>query len=157
MMHPDLPSIPRRRRRAAGHERYEIAGARALRILIADDHAQVRKVVRDLLEARPQLQVVGEASDGLEAVEQARALVPDVILMDISMPRMDGVEATRRIHAELPSIRIYGLSVHLRTEDLPAIQQVGAAGFFTKGFDTQRLIEHLLQLQMAIAPDRVHS
>jgi two-component system response regulator NreC len=72
-------------------------------------------------------------------------------LMDMSMPRMDGVEATRRIHEGLPSIQILGLSVHLRTEDRPAIERAGAVGFFTKSTDTQRLIDRLLAIRAAIA------
>jgi two-component system nitrate/nitrite response regulator NarL len=64
--------------------------------------------------------------------------------MDVSMPRMDGVEATRRIRAELPFIQILGLSTHVKTDDLHSIELVGAAGFFTKGVDTQRLIDYLM-------------
>ena len=105
---------------------------------------RVAQVFRELLQARPEFQVVGEASDGLEAIAQAHVLRPDVILMDVSMPRMDGVEATRRIRAELPFIQILGLSTHVKTEELHAIELAGAAGFFTKGIDTQRLIDHLL-------------
>ena len=120
------------------------ASARALRILMVDDHAAVRRVFRELLQERPELHVVGEAGDGLEAIAEAHALRPDVILMDVSMPGMDGVEATRRIRAELPFIQILGLSTHVKTEDLHAIELAGAAGFFTKGVDTQRLIDHLI-------------
>jgi len=124
--------------------------ARALRILIVDDHAAVRRAFRQLLEERPELQVVGEAANGREAIAEARALRPDVILMDVSMPEMDGVEATRRISAELPFIQILGLSTHLRGNDLHAIERAGAAGFFTKGADTQRLSDHLLLLHTRI-------
>jgi DNA-binding NarL/FixJ family response regulator len=110
----------------------------------------MRKVFQKLLNAQLQLQVVGEAADGIEAVALAHALQPDVILMDVSMPGTDGVEATRRIRAELPSIQILGLSAHLRTEDVPEIERVGAVGFFTKGIDTQRLIDQLLIMQKAL-------
>jgi CheY-like chemotaxis protein len=127
------------------------ASAHALRILIVDDHTAVRKVFREMLQERSELLVVGDASDGLEAIAQAHALVPDVILMDISMPRMDGVEATRRIRAELPAIEILGLSMQPRTADRHPIEHAGAAGFFTKGFDTQRLIDHLLAKHAAKA------
>jgi PAS domain S-box-containing protein len=118
--------------------------ARPLRILMVDDHAEVRRVFRELLQERPELHVVGEAADGLEAIAEAHALRPDVILMDVSMPGMDGVEATRRIRAELPFIQILGLSTHVKTDELHSIELVGAAGFFTKGVDTQRLIDHLM-------------
>jgi PAS domain S-box-containing protein len=121
------------------------APARVLRILIADDHPQVRVVFRRLLEERSELRVVGEASDGLEAITRAHALEPDVILMDVSMPNLDGIAATRRIRAELPSIEIVGLSMQPRTEETHPIEQAGAAGFYMKGIDTPSLIEHLLR------------
>ena len=123
-----------------------IATANALKILIVDDHAAVRRVFRDLLQQRLELSVIGEASNGLEAIAQARVLRPDVILMDISMPKMDGVEATRRIRAELPAIQILGLSMQVRTETRHPIEHAGASGFFIKGADTQRLIDHLLDI-----------
>ncbi len=129
--------------------------ARRLRVLIADDHAALRKAFRDLLEKRANVQVVGEAADGVEAIAQAHALQPDVLLMDISMPRMDGIEATRLVHAQLPCIEIVGLSMYPRTENPSPIEQAGASRFFTKG-ETQRLIDHLLFLQTAVAsPDAV--
>jgi PAS domain S-box-containing protein len=126
-----------------------VAPARALRILIVDDHAEVRSVFRELLQ-RPELHLVGEAGDGLEAIAEAHALRPDVILMDVSMPRMDGVEATRRIRAELPFIQILGLSTYVKTERLHPIELAGAAGFFTKAVETQRLIDHLMAVHATI-------
>jgi signal transduction histidine kinase len=123
---------------------------RALRILIADDHAPLRKVLRAWLQVRPELLVVGDAANGLEAIAQARACRPDVILMDVSMPEMDGVEATRRIRAELPSIQILGLSMQPRTEERHAIELAGASAFFTKGLDTQRLIDQLLLIHASV-------
>jgi len=116
----------------------------ALRILIADDQAALRKTFRKLLEEWTEFQVVGEAGNGVDAIAQAHALRPDVVLMDVSMPEMDGVEATRRIHAELPFIQILGFSVHPRTDDPHPIELAGAEGFFNKGFDTERLIDRLL-------------
>jgi PAS domain S-box-containing protein len=116
----------------------------ALRILIVDDHPAVRRALRELLHQRPQLSVVGEASNGFEAIAHAYALRPDVILMDVAMPHMDGVEATARIRAELPDIRILGLSMLSRNEIADAIELAGAAGFFVKGTDAPRLIDHLL-------------
>jgi PAS domain S-box-containing protein len=127
-----------------------LATAHALKILTVDDHAAVRRVFRDVLQERLELCVVGEASNGLEAIAQARALQPHVILMDISMPQMDGVEATRRIRAELPAIEILGLSMQVRTETRHPIEHAGASGFFVKGADTQRLIDHLLGIHAAM-------
>jgi len=116
----------------------------ALRILIVDDHAAVRSALREMLHEWPQLTVVGDAANGLEAIARAATLQPDVILMDIAMPHMDGVEATARIHADLPDIQILGLSMQARSETVHAIEHAGATAFFVKGVDTRRLIEHLL-------------
>ena len=81
-------------------------------------------------------------------------LRPDVILMDITMPHMDGIEATSRIRAELPDIQILGLSMQPRNAATDAIEQAGAAAFFVKGTDTQRLIDHLLGMH-ALRPGRL--
>jgi len=116
----------------------------SLRILIVDDHAAVRDALRDILHERPQFSVVGDASNGIEAIAHAHTLRPDVILMDIVMPQMDGVEATARIRAELPEIEILALSMQPRSAAAEAIEQAGAGGVFVKGIDTQRLIDHLL-------------
>jgi CheY-like chemotaxis protein len=116
----------------------------ALKVLIVDDHEAGRRALRQLLQERPQLAVVGDASNGYEAIARAHTLRPDIILMDVMMPHMDGVEATARIHAELPNIQILGLSMQARSETVHAIEHAGAAGFFVKGMDTQRLIDHLL-------------
>ena len=130
----------------------------ALRILIVDDHPAVRRALREMLHQRPQLSVVGEASNGFEAIAHAHTLRPDVILMDVSMPHMDGVEATARIHTELPDIRILGVSMLARSETADAIEHAGAAGFFVKGTDTQRLIDHLLAFHASrAAGDRAGS
>ena len=126
----------------------------ALRILIVDDHAGVRSALRDILHQRPQLSVVGDAANGFEAIAHAHVLQPDVILMDVAMPYMDGIEATTRIRAELPDIQILGLSMQPRSAAADAIEQAGAAAFFVKGTDTQRLIEHLLGMQ-ALRPSRL--
>jgi CheY-like chemotaxis protein len=127
------------------------APARALRILIVDDHPAVREVFREMLEDRPALRVVGEAGDGLEAITKAHALRPDVVLMDVSMPVMDGIQATRRLRAELPFIEVLGLSAFARG-DAEAIEHAGAAGFFSKSADAQRLIDHLMVVHARTAP-----
>ena len=100
-----------------------------------------------MLHEWPQLSVVGDAANGLEAIACAYTLRPDVILMDVAMPHMDGVEATARIHAELPDIQILGLSMQARSETVHAIEHAGAVRFFLKGADTQRLIDHLSIIQ----------
>jgi PAS domain S-box-containing protein len=123
----------------------------ALRVMIVDDHPALRKTFSEILQARPEFQVVGEATNGLEAIAQAHVLRPDVVLMDVSMPEMDGIEATRRIRAELPFIQILGLSVYPRSAvDPHPIELAGAEAFFTKGIDTQLLIDHLLKTHMSL-------
>ena len=114
-----------------------------LRILIVDDHAAVRNALRKMLNERPQMRVVGEATDGIDAIVHARRLRPDVILMDVVMPHMDGIEATERIRAEFPDIQILGLSMQARSETVHAIEHAGADGYFVKGLDTQRLLDRL--------------
>jgi PAS domain S-box-containing protein len=123
---------------------------RALKILIVDDHAGVRDVIRVMLQERREFRVVGEAANGLEAIAKAHALKPDVVLMDVMMPEMDGVEATRRIRAELPFIQIIALTTIARADSLHAIERVGAAAFFTKGVETQRLIDQLMMFHTAV-------
>jgi CheY-like chemotaxis protein len=125
------------------------APGRPLRIVLADDHALVRDGLRQLLADHPALDVVGEASDGVEAVALVDALRPDVVIMDVAMPRMDGIEATRRIHAATPHVVILGLSTQERPRGLHAIEDAGAAGYFAKGDDAQRLLERLLEIQRA--------
>jgi CheY-like chemotaxis protein len=127
--------------------RTEGAGSRPLRVLLADDHALMRDGLRQLLSDFPQLTVVGEAADGVAAVAMAEALHPDVIVMDVAMPRMDGLEATRRIRASWPDITVLGLSTQERTRGPHAIEHAGAAGYFTKGDDARHLITQLLHLQ----------
>jgi signal transduction histidine kinase/ActR/RegA family two-component response regulator len=116
----------------------------ALRVLIVDDHAALRKTLREMLNERPQLTVVGDASNGFEAIAHAHTLRPDVILMDVAMPHMDGVEAAARIRAELPGIQILGMSMQAPSEAVHAIERAGAVGFFVKGIDTQRMIDYLV-------------
>lgn len=101
-------------------------------ILLVDDHAIMREGLRQMLESEADLAVVGQAGDGLEAIESARRLRPDVILMDCSMPRMDGVEATRILRAEQPDIRIIGLSMYEEADRASAMIDAGAVYYLTK-------------------------
>jgi PAS domain S-box-containing protein len=125
-----------------------------LRILIVDDHAAVRTVLREILNERREFAVVGDAANGFEAIAYAHTLAPDVILMDVSMPHMDGIEATRRLRAELPSVEILGVSMQPCPPGAHAIEGAGAGGYFVKGVDTKRLIAHLLRSHAARAAGR---
>ena len=103
-----------------------------VRILIVDDHGVLRAGLRALLEDEPDFQVVGEAADGEEGLRQAEALKPDIVLMDISMPGVDGIEATRRVHASLPNTRVLLLTVHEDKSLLREAIQSGASGYILK-------------------------
>ena len=103
-----------------------------IRVLLVDDHMVVRIGVKALIDSEPGMVVVGEAGNGLEAIEQARALCPDVIVMDISMPEMDGLEATRRIREEMQECRILILTVHAQEKYLFPVLKAGGAGYVLK-------------------------
>ncbi len=113
----------------------------SIRVVIADDHRIFRQGLIALIRAESGIDVVGEAADGAEAVELARSLRPDVIIMDVSMPKMNGIEATRQITTELPGIRIVGLSMHEDEEIAAAMRAAGAVDFVTKGGRSDALIE----------------
>jgi NarL family two-component system response regulator LiaR len=118
----------------------------AIRVLIADDHAILRKGIRALLRTEPDIEVVGETSDGLETVEQSACLHPDVILMDLVMPNMDGIEATRRITAEQPGTRILVLTSFAADDKVfPAIK-AGALGYILKDSGPAELVQAIHQV-----------
>lgn len=112
-----------------------------IRVLIADDHTIVRSGVRLLLENEPDIQVVGEALDGAQAVERVAVLQPDVVLMDIGMPGIDGLEATRQIKDRFPHIQVVVLTMHRSEEYFFEILKAGASGYLLKGADTDDLIK----------------
>jgi len=103
-----------------------------LTVLLVDDHALVRRGFRRILEDEPSLQVVGEASDGLEAVELAEQLHPAVIVMDCALPQMSGIEATRRILAKFPEIAVLMLSMHSEDTLVRQALEAGARGYILK-------------------------
>ena len=110
-----------------------------IRILIVDDHAVVREGLRTFLELQDGLQVVGEAADGEQAIEQAEELAPDVILMDLVMPRLDGVGAMRELRVRVPAARVIVLTSFLDDERLLPAIRAGAAGYLLKDVEPSEL------------------
>jgi PAS domain S-box-containing protein len=107
-------------------------GEDKIRILVVDDHTVVRQGIFALLSFHSDIEIVGKAGNGHEAIEKARQLQPDVILMDINMPGIDGIQATRIIHSELPCVRIIGLSMHDNQDQADQMIQAGASAYCTK-------------------------
>jgi DNA-binding NarL/FixJ family response regulator len=112
-----------------------------IRVLIADDHALVAEGLALLIAARPGFEVVGRAADGREAAQRALELKPDVVVMDLSMPDMNGIEATREIRARLKETRVLMLSIHSEPEYVQRALEAGAEGYLVKRSASRDLIE----------------
>ncbi len=111
----------------------------AIRVLITDDHGVVRQGLRMFLSLDPDIQVVGEAANGQEAVAMARELQPDVVLMDLLMPVMDGLQATRAIRTEMPEVEILALTSVLEGASITRAIRAGAIGYLLKDTDAEQL------------------
>ncbi len=111
-----------------------------IRVILADDHSLVREGTKGLLEAEPDIEVVGEASDGEEAVELVANLRPQVVLMDIAMPRVNGIEATRRIKTENPATAVLVLTAYDNDQYIFALLDAGAAGYLLKNVKGRDLV-----------------
>jgi DNA-binding NarL/FixJ family response regulator len=116
----------------------------AVRVLVVDDQALFREALATLLGARPEVEVVGEAGNGHQALERAAALQPDVVLMDLHMPVLDGIAATRRLKVEQPGVRVLALTTFDDDEDVFAALRAGALGYLLKDVSSDRLVEAVL-------------
>ncbi len=126
-----------------------------IKVLVADDHTLFRRGIADVLANQDSLEVVGEASDGLEAIEKAKEIAPDVILMDLNMPRCSGLEATQALQAEMPQVNILVLTVSEMEADLFAAMKFGARGYLLKNTEPDELIHaisHIAQGGVIVSP-----
>ena len=124
----------------AGVPAEEASSAGKIRVVLADDHNIVRQGLVSILRMERDIEVVGEASNGAQAVNMARSLHPDVVVMDVSMPVLNGIEATIEIHRDMPDIKIIGLSMHEEGELSSAIRQAGAVGYVIKAGSPKALV-----------------
>jgi PAS domain S-box-containing protein len=151
-MHDPLPREPIRETPVI------LAGMKAqsadaiLRVLLVDDHAMMREGLRGVLEGYADIQVVGEAADGQEAIAQAETLNPDVVVMDINLPRINGIEATRQIKSRNPRAIIIGLSVHQASQVESALKEAGGSAYVTKDSAAASLYE---AIQKAVRQSRM--
>ncbi len=113
--------------------------AARIRVLLVDDHAMVRRGMRDFLDLHADLEVVGEAADGAAAIEQVALLAPDIVVMDLLMPGVDGIEATARIRATNPAVEVVVLTSFIEEARVVAAIQAGAAGFLLKDAEADEL------------------
>jgi two-component system response regulator NreC len=126
-----------------------------MKILIADDHGIVRQGLKSLLQSRLNMEVVGEAEDGLSAVQMVRDLQPDVVIMDITMPNLNGVEATRLIHQDYPNVKIVALSMHPEKHIVREVLEAGASAYVLKSYlfdELSRALDTVLADQRYLSP-----
>ena len=118
----------------------------SISLILADDHKIVREGLRSILEEEDDLRIVGEAAQGREAVELCRRLSPDLVVMDVSMPRLNGIEATRQIAADLPGIKVMALSMHRDPRFVAGILEAGAKGYLIKDCSARELVSAIRQV-----------
>ncbi len=124
----------------------------SIRILLADDHKIVRDGLRALIEKQPDMEVVGEAADGRTAVRLVKELTPDIVIMDISMPDLNGIEAARQILTDAPRIKIITLSMHSDSRFVKEVFKVGASGYLLK----ECAFEELANAIHTVAADQIY-
>jgi DNA-binding NarL/FixJ family response regulator len=128
----------------------------SVRVIIADDHRIVREGLLSLLEKEPNMEVVGQANNGRATVELARELKPEVIVMDITMPQLNGIEATRQILADVPSVRVIALSMHRDKRFVAGVLAAGATGYLLKDCALEELVQAIRVVtanQTYLSPD----
>ena len=118
-----------------------LPGDKSIRVLLVDDHAKLRKTLRDMIEEREYIEIVGEACNGLEAVQAVPVSKPHVVVMDINMPVMNGIEATKRIKADYPTTAVIGLSVQNESAIIEKMRAAGVSSYHTKGSSIDRLCQ----------------
>ena len=123
-----------------------------MKVLLADDHRIVREGLRSLLEGQPDMQVVAEAADGRQAVQMAREMGPDVVVMDVAMPQLNGIEATRQIAADEPGMKVVALSMHSDRRFVSEALKAGASGYVLK----DGAFDELIGAIRAVVSDRVY-
>jgi DNA-binding NarL/FixJ family response regulator len=129
----------------------------AIRVLVVDDHAIVREGICQLLGEQPDITIVGQAADGEQALAQVTAHQPDVVLMDITMPKMDGLQATQKIMAKFPETRVLVLTQHETTDYILPLLRAGAAGYILKAASTEELLRaiRVVDVEGAFLPSNV--
>ena len=119
----------------------------SIKVLLVDDHAIIREGLRSLLEKQPEMKVIADTDDGRKALEFVRDLLPNIVIMDISMPGLNGIEATRQITAEFPAVKVIALSIHSKRRFVADMLSAGATGYILK----ECLFDELVQAIKAVA------
>jgi len=118
----------------------------SIKVLLVDDHSIIREGLRSLLEKQPEMEVIADINDGRKAVELVRELLPDIVIMDITMPGLNGIEATRQIIAEFPDVKVIALSIHSKRRYVADMLSAGATGYILK----ECLFDELVQAIHAV-------
>jgi two-component system, NarL family, response regulator LiaR len=123
-----------------------------IRLLLADDHVMLRQGTAELLRREPDLEVVGEAADGQQAIEQVQALKPDIVIMDVRMPVLSGIEATRQIRETWPQVQVLVLTAHDDDQYVFSLLQAGASGYLLKSAPIGTLVKAIRQVYLGESP-----
>ena len=119
----------------------------SIKVLLVDDHAIIREGLRSLLKKQPEMEVIADTGDGRKAIELVRELLPNIVIMDITMPGLNGIEATRQIIAEFPDVKVIALSIHSKRRYVADMLSAGATGYILK----ECLFDELVQAIKAVA------